>query len=67
MLEVIVRKCAEVDDDDDDEEEAKEAKEQKNQNPVRMNPLKRKATMRNIMSHKIMFLSKVSSLLKRAR
>jgi len=27
MLEVIVRKCAEVDDDDDDEEEVKEAKE----------------------------------------
>ncbi len=66
MLEIIIKKCVEVDEDvlkDDEEEEPKStgfaalmgggAGEGKNK------------SMKNILTHKIKFISKVSSLLKK--
>eukprot|EP00347_Sterkiella_histriomuscorum_P021925 403332293 len=78
MLEIIVKKCALVDEmeDDDEEEEQKVPSaaisifgggEKPKPEGGTKSVFKRRATMRGVLSHKILFLSKVSSLLKRAR
>ena len=68
MLEAIIKKCAAVDDDDEDDND------QQHQSAIidAVNkdkaPIKRKKTsIRNVLTHKIKFLSKVTSLIKQAR
>ena len=63
LLEIIVKKCVSVDDGEDDEDDKEESKDPK----PKYGMLKKRPTIRNVMQHKIMFLSKVSSLLKKAR
>lgn len=67
MLEVIVKKCVQVEDDDDEEEVKEESKDPHKNIAPSINLLRKKVTLRNVMSHKIMFMSKVSSLLKKTR
>lgn len=57
MLEIIIKKCVEVDDDEDDDEEIK-----KNMNQT-LNSSAKKASLRNVIQHKVVFISKMSSLL----
>lgn len=61
MLELIVKRCAEI-----DSEEEKQPEEEVKENINKM-LLKKKTTFRNVMTYKIMFVSKIVTMLRKLR